>query len=51
VKKIRLLNGRVIEVEDFKAGRLVRKGRARYIEAAVSAPRERMVLPRPSGNR
>lgn len=49
MKKIRLLNGRVVEVEDFKAGRLVRKGRAKFIEAAVYSPRERMILPRPVG--
>ncbi len=46
MKQIRLLGGRVVEVEDAKAARLVRKFGARYIEAAVRPPQERAVLPR-----
>ena len=46
MKQVRLLGGRVVEVEDNKAARLVRKFGARYIEAAVRAPANRAVLPR-----
>ena len=46
MRKVRLLDGRVIETEDKHAARLVRKFGARYIEAAVRAPQERAVLPR-----
>lgn len=49
MKRIRLLGGRVIEVEDSKAARLVRKFGARYIEAAVRSAQERAVLPRAMG--
>ena len=46
--KVRLVNGRVIEVEDAKGARLIRKGRATPI-AAVRVPQERAVLPQAVG--
>ena len=47
---VRLANGRVIEVDDFKGRRLIRKGRATPL-AAVRAPQERAVLQRPQAMR
>ena len=44
--RVRLSDGRVVDVAPNKAARLVRKFGARYIEAAVRAPQERAVLPR-----
>ena len=51
LKRIRLSDGRIIEVEAVRAKRLVRKFGAAYVtEAATLSPKERAVMPSPRGH-